>query len=280
MNAKATVHGAVSLVNAIATGRGATLGISLTVTATVRTSPGSGITVAGTSSKRLIKAVVERIVPQKKLRDTAVRIELSSKIPSGYGLKSSSAISTAVAMASAKAFGIKASDRSILLAGVNASISAGVSITGAYDDAAACYYGGFAVTNNKRRQLVVSKKAPRGLSAVIFVPTYRKRGNPKKLADMKLAFAAAWSFAKSDDYWNAMILNGLAAATTLRSNPGLVSALVRAGALGASVSGNGPAIAAVAKSKDIAKIKRVFTPMKGSIITSRINNCKAHVCQI
>ena len=40
--AKATVHGAVSLVNAIANQKGATLGIDLTVEAIVETSEGKG----------------------------------------------------------------------------------------------------------------------------------------------------------------------------------------------------------------------------------------------
>ena len=42
---KATVHGAVSLVNAISNQKGATLGISLKVEATVETSPGKGISI-------------------------------------------------------------------------------------------------------------------------------------------------------------------------------------------------------------------------------------------
>ncbi|WKT57157.1 hypothetical protein QVH35_06850 [Candidatus Nitrosotenuis chungbukensis] len=40
---KATVHGAVSIVNAIATGKGATLGIAAKVEATVEASDGHGI---------------------------------------------------------------------------------------------------------------------------------------------------------------------------------------------------------------------------------------------
>ncbi|KEQ55709.1 shikimate kinase protein, partial [Marine Group I thaumarchaeote SCGC AAA799-N04] len=43
--AKATVHGAVSIVNAIANQKGATLGIDLKVEATVETSPGKGIVI-------------------------------------------------------------------------------------------------------------------------------------------------------------------------------------------------------------------------------------------
>ena len=41
--AKATVHGAISLVNAIAIQKGATLGIALKVEATVEASSGKGI---------------------------------------------------------------------------------------------------------------------------------------------------------------------------------------------------------------------------------------------
>ena len=40
---KATVNGAISIVNAIATWKGATLGIESKVQATIRTSSGSGI---------------------------------------------------------------------------------------------------------------------------------------------------------------------------------------------------------------------------------------------
>ena len=42
--AKAIVHGAISLVNAIANQKGATLGIALKVEATVEASSGKGIT--------------------------------------------------------------------------------------------------------------------------------------------------------------------------------------------------------------------------------------------
>ena len=43
MIAQANVHGAISLVNAIATGKGATLGIELNVQAEVESTPGRGI---------------------------------------------------------------------------------------------------------------------------------------------------------------------------------------------------------------------------------------------
>ena len=67
---KATVHGAVSLVNAIANQKGATLGISLKVEATVETTPGNGISIQSENkslSSRLINNTIEKIVSKKDL---------------------------------------------------------------------------------------------------------------------------------------------------------------------------------------------------------------------
>ena len=85
----------------------------------------------------------------------------------------------------AKIFKPKLTDQQILLAGVDASIETKVSITGAYDDACSCYYGGFNVTDNGKRNRVYFEKAPTNLIAVIFIPKNRKRGNLKKLKIQK-----------------------------------------------------------------------------------------------
>ena len=94
-------------------------------------------------------------------------------------MKSSSAISSAVALGCAKIFKSKFTDQQILLAGVNASIESKVSITGAYDDACSCYYGGFNVTDNAKKKRMSFEKGPSNLIAVIFIPKNRKRGNLK-----------------------------------------------------------------------------------------------------
>ncbi|MBA4437533.1 MAG: shikimate kinase, partial [Nitrosopumilaceae archaeon] len=181
---KATVHGAVSIVSAIASKKGATLGISLKVEATVETSIGKGIIIQSENkslSSRLINKTIEKIVSKKDLEKNKITITLTSEIPTGYGLKSSSAISSVVALACAKIFKPKLTDKQILLAGVDASIETKVSITGAYDDACSCYYGGFNVTDNGKRNRINFEKIPPNLSAVIFIPRNRKRGNLKKL---------------------------------------------------------------------------------------------------
>ena len=280
---EATIHGAISLVNAIATGKGATLGISLKTKALVETSPGNGVIIESknkTISSRLINSVIKKVVPKNELDNTKIRISLQSEIPTGYGLKSSSAISSAVALACAKLFRPKWTDNQILLSGVDASIESKVSITGAYDDACGCYFGGYAVTDNYKRKIIKSEKGSKNLVSVIFIPKSRKRGNVKNLKNLSPIFEQAWNFARNSDYWNAMILNGLATSTILNSDPKLITDLIEKGALGASVSGNGPAIAAICKKENLVSIKRVFSNLPGSILVSEINNKKAEVHEL
>ena len=277
---KAIVHGAVSLVNAIANKKGATLGIDLKVEATVETKPGKGITIQSknkTLSSRLINKTVEKILTKKELEQNKIKIILESEIPTGYGLKSSSAISSAVALACAKIFKPDLTDQKILLAGVQASIESKVSITGAYDDACSCYFGGFNVTDNAKKQIVRSEKIPTNLIAIIFIPKNRKRGNLKNLKVLSAVFYNAWKLAKNANYWQAMIINGLATSTILNSDPKIIPNLLEKGAIAASISGNGPAIAAIAKKEDEQNVKKVFSSLEGNIIVSKINNKKAEV---
>ena len=281
--AKATVHGAVSLVNAIANKKGATLGIELKVEATVETSPGKGISIQSENrslSSRLINKTIEKIVSKKDLEQNNITVTLDSEIPTGYGLKSSSAISSAIALACAKIFKPKFTDQQILLAGVDASIESKVSITGAYDDACSCYYGGFNVTDNAKKKRIQFEKGPANLIAVIFIPKNRKRGNLKKLKILSPIFNNAWELAKEKKYWESMIINGLATSAILNSDPKIIVDLIEKGALGASVSGNGPSIAAITKKENESAIKKVFSSLEGSIIISKINNKKAEVHEV
>ena len=187
----AKVFGAVSIVNAIALRKGSTLGIDTFVEATLTKKEGTGIHITSenkTISSRLINKVIENMIPKKKLEKTKLELNFRSNIPTGYGLKSSSAISTAVVMAVAKAFDYNMTDEEILKLGSKSSIEARVSITGAYDDACACYFGGFNVTDNSKMKLFHREYAPENLQAIIFLPNSRKRGNLNKLKKFKPEF--------------------------------------------------------------------------------------------
>lgn len=280
---RAVMHGAVSIVNAIATGRGATLGISLQVEAVIEATAGTGIYYENKESSlsaRLIRSVIEKAVPKNDLQNSKLTISLKSEIPSGYGLKSSSAISSIVSLACAKLFKPQINDLEVLRHGVEASIESRVSVTGAFDDACACYFGGFVVTDNYNQKIVKSEKASEDLSAVIFIPRSRKRGNIRKLKVLDGVFAQACTLASNSDYWNAMLLNGLATSTILHSDPRILANAVEAGALAASVSGNGPSVAAIAKKENVSSVRRAFSSLNGTTIVSPINNQKAEVYEV
>ena len=100
------------------------------------------------------------------------------------------------------------------------------------------------------------------------------------MKNFKFAFEKAWELAKNGDYWNAAILNGLATSSILNSNPELIFRLIQKGAIGATISGNGPSIVAITKKDYNSDIKEEFLSLDGNIIISNINNKKAEVHEV
>ena len=279
----AKVFGAVSIVNAIAIGKGATLGIDTFVETRLVKKEGKGIHITSenkTISSRLINQIIKNMIPENILDKNRLELDFRSNIPTGYGLKSSSAISSAVALSCAKAFGKKISDEEILQLGAKTSIQTKVSITGAYDDACACHFGGFNVTDNLKMKLIHRELAPKDLQAIIFLPKSRKRGNLKKLKEFKNAFEKSWELAKRSDYWNAATLNGIATTSILNSEPKLIMRLMEKGAYCATISGNGPSIIAITDKKYKERIMREFSGLDGRIMIANINNKKAFVHEL
>ena len=86
---EATLHGAVSIVNAIATGKGATLGISLKTKALVETSPGNGVFIESknkTISSRLINNVIRKVIPKNELDKTYSKYSRMLKSSRSYNI--------------------------------------------------------------------------------------------------------------------------------------------------------------------------------------------------
>lgn len=273
---RATVRGAISIVNAIATYSGSALGISLRVTAEACLKAGEAFGSQAVNGK-LIRNIVYNTIPKEILAENSVHISVKSEIPIGFGLKSSSAVSDAVALACSKLVKEEIEDYAVLDSAVLASLDAGVTTTGAYDDSTACYFGGFVVTNNRTRELIHHEKAPTNLSAIIFLPKATRRGNIVKLNIMSDLFGEAFKLAKAGQYWKAMNLNGMLLSTSLSAEYEPVIKAIRAGAVAASMSGNGPAIAAVSYDENIENIRAAFAKFDGSVIVSKINNEKASV---
>jgi shikimate kinase len=277
MKVRSNIHGAVSIVNAIATGKGCALGISLKVTAEVEQSSGSGISfLTGKKDDLLINNIIRNTLPQKIIDNYKISVKVDSDIPIGFGLKSSSAVSNAVALACSRIAG-EVDDFAVLDAAVRASLDAKVTITGAYDDATACYFGGFVVTDNYARKLLRQEPAPENLHAVIFLPRNTPRGDVAKLRGFADLFEDAFGLAQSGDYWKAMKLNGVLACAALSSDYRPVMAAMEAGALGASISGNGPSVAAVVQEDKLPQVQSALSRLAGRVLVSKVNNEKASV---
>lgn len=278
--ARAIVHGAISIVNAIATGKGSALGISLKVTAEVELQKGQhGLRfITDRNSDRLIKNIIQKTIPKQIIETNMISIRVDSEIPIGYGLKSSSAVSNAVALACSQIEREEnINDYAILEVAARSSLEAKVSLTGAYDDATACYFGGFTVTDNYSRRLIRKESAPENLYAIIILPSNTSRGDVRKLRNLSDIFIDAFRFAESGQYWKAMKLNGVLASAALSSSYMPVMAAMEHGALSASISGNGPSIAAVGYEDAVEPIVDALSKFEGKIIVSKVNNEKANV---
>ena len=159
---KTTVRspGSATVINAISTGSGSAFGIQLYVTAEVELTDSTSSEIICKARKdvdtSLMEICVENVLERFQKAsgeeiETGVRVKTESTLPVASGLSSSSATSNAVVMATAKAledaYGIDSvsvglDDEGILNLGVDSSLQAGVTITGAFDDASASYLVG------------------------------------------------------------------------------------------------------------------------------------------
>ncbi|HEU0048227.1 MAG TPA: shikimate kinase, partial [Nitrososphaera sp.] len=267
-----------SIVNAIATGNGSSLGISLRVTAEAELGKGRGVRfLTGRNEDRLVNNIVRNTMPKEMIENNLITIRVKSEIPIGYGLKSSSAVSNAVALACSRLARDDIDEDTVLDAAVRASLDAKVSITGAYDDATACYFGGFTVTDNYSRKLIRREPAPENLHSIIFLPRNIPRGDVHRLSTLSDLFTDAFRLAEAGEYWKAMKLNGVLACAALSSRYAPIMATLEHGALAAGISGNGPSVAAVAYEDEVDDIQSALSKFEGRTIISKVNNQRASV---
>jgi shikimate kinase len=277
LTSTATVFGAISIINAIATGKGSTLGISLRVTAKITLEPGfSGIS-KSFANDRLINKIIRSTVPSRILNNHFVSINLTSDIPAGWGLKSSSAVSNAVSLACYKLMNDEIYDRAVLNTAVDSSLWAKVSITGAFDDACACYFGGIILSDNYYKKIIKRESINKDLWVMIFLPHGVSRGNVMRLKLHKDLFNHAFKIALKGDYWKAMNMNGLLINSILYNNYDPLLNALENNCLAVSYSGNGPAIAAVIHKDNVDNLKNSFENLNGRLIVSQVNNDKSFV---
>lgn len=286
MIGKAIAYGAISIVNAIAGGRGVTLGIELFTKSTVNLSQemrGWIVRINGRDEHKgrlAIESAKEAIVfagldPDK----FGGSIETESNIPIGKGLKSSSSASISIFLSTLAALGFgKVKIEEILQCVTNASLRSGTSITGAFDDSASCLLGGLNYTDNFRRKLIAHRELEKRYTVVIRVP---KEESKRGILDMdlikKISNTVSYIFDLSmrTNPWDAMTLNGLLYGTIMGYNTKAAFEALEHGALGAGISGTGPAIAAVFNEDDkenVIELSRLWSNDEGEVIVTRTNN--------
>lgn len=287
LKGKGIAHGAISIVNAIASGKGGALGIKLKVEAEVEIFKGEGISVEILNAKNenldLAKKSVERVFKALSISNLGAKVITKSEIPIAKGLKSSSAVSNAIILATCAALDKSFDDIDLIKLGVEASLESGVSITGAFDDACASYFGGFVLTDNYSRHIVKLEPSPNHLQVVIYVPEmklYTKDVNKSNLEKLSPLVNEIFKLAEKGDYWKALTLNGLVYSAALGFSPQPIIDALMNGALAAGLSGKGPAIAAVCEENVVNKIASSWSKLPGKVIKTMVNNSKAYGVKI
>jgi len=283
---EAVSHGAITIVNAMATGKGAALGIRLWTKARVTLTDDPGqirAKIRGFSSEStsLISTTVADILEMFGGKKYGAFVETESNIPVAVGLKSSSAASNAVVAATMAALGRQANDVTLIRLAVKASLKARVTLTGAFDDACACYFGGLVVTNNRTCKILRRFRPSLSRDCILLHVPKSKRysGDIRNDSFRRITrlVDSAYYEALRNNYSLALMLNGIAYSSILGYDLSLVSDALEAGAITAGLSGKGPAVAAIVPNRKVDNVISAWKPYPGKIIETTLNLRKASV---
>ncbi len=284
--AEALSHGAATIVNAIATGMGAAIGVDLWTKATVALieEPGT-VKVKILSDSEENPVLAERTVTHVLKhfgceKEFGAKVKTQSNIPVARGLKSSSAAANAIALATMTALEYSLDDLSLVKLGVNAALDAKVTITGAFDDACASYFGGVVVTNNVERRIIKHIELD-DLPVVLFhVPSekkYTSSSNLDRIKSVASAVRIAYKEVLRGNIWAALTLNGLIYSSALGYDSSPAMEALTAGAYAAGLSGTGPAVTAIVSEETVDNVRDAWQMFEGEILEAGINQEKAKV---
>lgn len=280
MRGYATAYGAATVLNAIANWKGSAFGISLRTSAEVMLDDSEEIVgdVAGVDTTLIVRCV-ERVLRHFDL-DYGGVVRTKSEIPLASGLKSSSAAANAAVLATVDALGEEIDLIDAVRIGVEAALDAGVTVTGAFDDACASMLGGVVVTDNMKRELL--KRDALRSEVVLLIPDERFFSRDVDVERCRVFSGVAdrvFEMAMEGDYARAMTLNGLLYCTALRRSPEPIVLALRSGAAGATLSGTGPAYAALVDDISGDDVAEAWSSLGGRIIRTAVENRSARIGQ-
>lgn len=284
--AEAISYGAATIINAIATGKGAAVGVKLWTKAIVTLTDEQGyvdVIIRSDSCENPILAqkTVWRIFKHFGLeQEFGAKVETESNIPIARGLKSSSVAANAIALATTAAIERSLDNIALVKLGVNAALDAKVTITGAFDDACASFFGGVVITDNIKRKIIKRFELKETPAVLFYVPkekTYTAGSNVKRMKSMAPIVKIAFNEALNGNYWAALTLNGLIYSSVLGYDLSPTIDALISGAIAAGLSGTGPAVTAIVPKERVEFVKDAWQKYEGEILENRINLEKAKV---
>ena len=274
--------GSATVINAIATGYGSAFGIDLNIECEAKTISNSikcfnDVGADNTLMELCAKNVFQHYNIDEK--EFGISFKTKSSLPMASGLSSSSALSNAIVLASSSIISEEfnltpLTDIEVINMAIDASLEAGVTITGSFDDATASYYGGVVVCDNKNRKFIIKEKMNE-YSILVYMPNYYSKSGDADANRMKLLsplVETAFEFACNKDYIKALNLNGLIYSATLGFDSTIAVDALQAGALASGLSGTGSSFVAIVDDQSIDNVKDVWMKYDGRVIETQVDN--------
>jgi len=264
---------AITVVNALPLGIGAAIGIDLKVRAEIELHPAGS---TGRWEVRMSDAARTPLVVTSL--DLALNrfapgssgtgaLSLASEVPASRGLKSSSAVSSAIALSVAAATDTAVEPLEIARLSAEITRSARVSATGAMDDALAGLVPELVVTDNRRGELLRSFPVDPELEVALLVSRTTHRPSPDWIRAFEREGAPAQvavDAALTGDWAVAMERNSEVVERVMGYDYASLRARLRSeGAVGSGVTGMGPALAAVAPRASVERVARTLPTRLG-----------------
>lgn len=273
-----TSHGAITVINAMPCNIGATIGTELRTDAEFDTKGNTKLVFIENDLKEnteMARICVSAAYAVMEIEEPdAWSLNISSEIPISRGLKSSSSACNAILGAVFDRYNYKVDGLVLVRLGVQCARLAKVTVTGAFDDAWGCQHGGFVITDNEEDSVIFDDDI-RDLDVLIHIPKKKIRKTGLPLAELR-ALAPQMKkiieLAKTDPL-AAMTENGRLISTVQGVDNSIAEIALKHGALGAGMSGSGPAIAIVLEKGDLVDFQN-RSGIYGDIITqTRPRHC-------
>jgi shikimate kinase len=271
----ASAKGAGTIINAIATLKGSAFAINLKTYSEVEIVD-NGIKCEIADNPTADTALIvecARLVLKRFAPNVGARITTRSEIPIAGGLKSSSAAANATMLGLIEALEIEMEPIDIVKLGVLAARRTGVTITGAFDDACASFFGGLVITDNEHDLLL--KRVEWNADVLILVPHEKAYSAKADVARAKLLAPwvdIAFDLASNGAFEKAMVLNGVLYCNAFRFSTEPILSALAAGAKAATLSGTGPSYIALVDRVSAQRVKKEWEQLEGLIIETKTSN--------